>query len=458
MMKRTPRGTPGGALGAWRIGRAVALLVALGACWPQAAGAGEFRFVLEGEAGVRNDGNYGRLTGLDGEQDPLNQDQGDQSVGRAGLNLQFSYALQRLNLALDYSPSYERSLKDSDLSGTTHRLDFGVSGELTRRLRMDIRERLLSTPNLDLYAPAAVAETTTVAPRGDQLSHTLDVAFSQSFNRRSSLLLGATHSLRKFEDEDLFDSEALNARIGAGFDLERGRRIEAAAGLGQYDYQDRGDADVRTVGLAWVYDGRSNHLRLEGGAFWAESTDRRLLLVLPGEPGLPGETRTVLVQESDQGWRGGVQFSQERQLLRWAVGLSHDISPGAGVGRAVEADNAFLGLSIPVGRRLELGLDGSGSRQNDLSSRQDAQDLGDRQSDLTEFAAGTARAAWTFAPAFRLEGGYSRVWQSSRVASFGDLNYARYFLSLAVRLYSTGETPKAPGSLGRPTDEEPDDQ
>lgn len=431
------------------------LLVALGICWPRAAGAGEFRFVLEGEAGVRNDGNYGRrLTGLDDEQGTLDR---DQSVGRAGLNLRFSYALQRLNLALDYSPSYERSLKDSNLSGTTHRLDFGVAGDLTRRLRMDIRERLLSTPNLDLYAPAAVAETTTVAPRGDQLSHTLDVAFTQSFSRRSSLLLGATHSLRKFEDEELFDSEALNARIGAGFDLERGRRIEAAAGVGRYDYQERGDADVRTVGLAWVMNGRSNHLRLEGGAFWAESTDRRIL-VLPGEPGLPGETRTVLLQESDQGWRGGVQFSQERQLLRWALGLTHDISPGSGVGRAVEADNAFLGLSVPIGREWELGLDGSGSRQNDLSSSQDALELGDGREDLTEFATGTARAAWTFAPAFRLEGGYSRVWQRSRVASFGDLNYARYFLSLAVRLYSSGETPKAPDSLGRPTDEEPDDQ
>jgi hypothetical protein len=451
------RGIFAGALGGRRIGRAAALLAVLGVCWPHAAGAGEFRFILEGEAGVRNDGNYGRrLTGLDGEQDILDR---DQSVGRAGLNLQFSYALQRLNLALDYSPSYERSLQDSDLAGTTHRLDFGVSGELTRRLRMDIRERLLSTPNLDLYAPVAVPETTTVAPRGDQLSHTLDVAFSQSFNRRSSLLLGATHSLRKFEDEDLFDSEALNARIGAGFDLERGHRIEAAAGLGQYDYQDRGDADVRTVGLAWVFGGRSNHLRVEGGAFWVESTDRRLL-VLPGEPDGPGETRTVLLQESDQGWRGGVQFAQERQLIRWAVGLTHDISPGAGVGRAVEADNAFLGLSIPVGRRLELGLDGSGSRQNELSSSQDPRDVdpGDRQSDLTEFAAGTARASWTFAPAFRLEGGYSRVWQRSRVATFGDLNYARYFLSLAFRIYSTGETPNAPDSLGRPTDEEPDNQ
>jgi hypothetical protein len=434
--------------------RRAALLGVLALSLSHAAAAGEFRLILEGEAGVRNDGNYGRLGR---EVDPEAVDR-DDSVGRAGLDLRLSYALQRLNLALGYAPSYERSLEDADISGTTHRLDFGLVGDLTRRLQLNVRERLLSTPNLDLYAPAAGPQTTTVTRRGDQLSHALDVTLNHNFSRRSSLTLGVNHSLRKYEDENLFDSEALGASIGAGFDLERGHRIEVAAGVGQFDYQDRGDADVRTVGVAWAYDlTPANHLRLEGGAYSVDSTER-LLRVLPDpeDPGAPGVTETVLSREEEQGWRGGLQFAQERQLIRWALGLSHDISPGAGLGRAVEADNAFLGLSVPVGRRLELGLDGNASRQNALSSRDELQT--DRQDELTEFAAGTARAAWTFAPAFRLEGGYSRVWQRSRVESFGDLNYARYFLSLAVRIYNSGETPKTPESLGRPTDEEPDDQ
>lgn len=428
-----------------------------------AAAAGELRVVLEGEAGVRNDGNYRRLDQPIDPTDQADQEDAarrDQSVGRAGLNLQLSYALQRLNLALGYSPSYERSLDNADISGTTHRLDFGLVGDLTRRLQLDVRERLLSTPNLDLYAPVATPETTTVTRRGDQLSHALDVTLNHNFSRRTSLLLGVNHALRKYEDENLFDSEALGARIGAGFDLKRGHRIEVAAGVGQFDYRDRGDADVRTLGVAWAYDlTPSNHLRLEAGAYSVDSTER-LLRVLPGgpdDPGAPAVTETVLARESRQGWRGGLQFAQERQLLRWALGLSHDISPGAGLGRAVEADNAFVGLSVPVGRRLEFGLDGNASRQNALSSRDDLQIAG-RQDELTEFAAGTARASWTFAPAFRLEGGYSRVWQRSRVESFGDLNYGRYFLSLAVRLYSSGETPKTPDSLERPTDEEPDHQ
>jgi len=448
-----------------RTGKAAALVAVLYVSLAHAAAAGEFRFILEGEAGVRDDGNYGDRGNLDPDQEQILRS--NESVGRAGLNLQLSYALQRLNLALAYAPSYERSLGDADISGTTHRLDFGLVGDLTRRLRLDVRERLLSTPDLNLYAPVAVPDTTTVSRRGDQLSHALDVTLDHDFSRRASLVLGVNHSLRKFEDEDLFDSESLGARIGAGFDLEQGRRLEALAGIGQFDYRERGDADVRTVGIAWVHDlGRSNHLRVEGGAFWVESSER-LLLVLPGEPGNPsdpGEPGVPVVteriaQEDRQGWRGALQFSQEREIIRWGLGLSHDISPGAGLGRAVEADNAFLGLSVPVGRQWELGLDGNASRQSDLSSDRDGgEELPGRGDRLTEFAAGTARAAWTFAPAFRLEGGYSQVWQRSEIESFGNLSYARYFLSLAFRIYSTGETPKAPESLGRPTDDEPDDQ
>ncbi len=291
------------------------------------------------------------------------------------------------------------------------------------------------------------------------MSHAFDVTLDHNFSRRASLLLGVGHSLRKFEEEDLVDSEALDARIGAGFEIARGQRIEASAGVGQYDYKERGDADIRTLGVAWTSDfWRSSHVRLEAGAFSVDSTERVRVIVIPDPEGTP-VVREVVTKQDEQGFRGNLQFSQERRLVRWAVGLSHDVSPGSGLGRAVEADNAFVGLSFPVGRRLELGLDGSASRQSGLSSRDllDDDDVdGDvdgNEDELTEFAVGTARAAWTFAQAFRLEGGYSRVWQRSRVGAFSDLNYARYFLNLAFRILSTGDTPREPESLGRPTDE-----
>lgn len=437
----------------WRKGALeAAVLAAAVLALPCAAAAGELRVLLEGQAGMFSDGDY---RGLDEDQAPLRN--GD-SRARAGLNLQLSYALERLNLAMAYAPAYERSLDDSGLSGVTHRLDFGLVGDLTRRLQLDVRERLLKTPDLDLYAPATAPDTTTVTRRGDQLSHALDVTLNHEFTRRASLVLGVSHSLRKFEEEDLIDSEALGARIGAGFEFARAQRLEVAAGLGRYDYKERGDADVGTFGIAWSTDfWRSSHLRLEAGAFSVDSTERFLATVV-ADPGGEPMVREVLVKDSAEGFRGGLQLSQERQFVRWALGLSHDVSPGAGLGRAVEADNAFLGFSFPVGRRLELGLDGSGSRQRDLSSRDRLTGLEDGEDSLTEFAAGTARASWTIAQAFRLEGGYSRVWQRSRVAAFGDLNYARYFLNLAFRLYQTGETPKEPESLGRPSDDAPDSQ
>jgi hypothetical protein len=404
---------------------------------------GRLNVVLEAEAGVRNDGNYGD------QQDPALRQ--DRTLGRAGFNLQLSYALERLNLALGYSPSYDWSLNNndngSDLSGTTHRLDFGLVGDLNRQLRLNVRESLLSTPDVDLYAPVTTPETTVVTQRGNQLSHTLDVSLDQTLSRHGLLLIGVTHSLRRYEDASLFDSETIGGRLGAGFDLTRSGRIEANLGIARYDYRDRGEADARTLGVAWASNlGRDNHLRIEVGSYSVDSTLR-----IPGDP--PARER-----QTDNGWRGGLQFAQDRRLFHWSLGASHDISPGAGLGRAVTADNAFLGLSTSVGRRLTLGLDGNVSRQRDLAREGTDPAFGDSRSSLTEFAAGTARAGWTFAPAFRLEGGYSRIWQRARVEPFANLSYARYFVNLAFRIYDSGEAPLRPENLGRPTDEKSDDQ
>lgn len=412
---------------------------------------GRLNVVLEAEAGVRNDGGYGE------QQAPALRQ--DRTLGRAGFNLQLSYALQRLNLALGYSPSYDWTLNNhnnnnnnggSDLSGITHRLDFGLVGDLNRQLRLNVRESLLSTPDVDLYAPVTTPETTVVTQGGHQLSHTLDVSLDQTLSRHGLLLIGVTHSLRRYEDAGLFDSETIGGRLGAGFDLTRWGRIEAALGVSRYDYRDRGESDARTLGVAWASNlGRDNHLRVEVGSYSVDSTLRR-----PGDP-------AARERQTDNGWRGGLQFAQERRLFHWSLGASHDISPGAGLGRAVTADNAFLGLSASAGRRLTLGLDGNVSRQRDLDRQgtgPSGSAPGDSRSSLTEFAAGTARAGWSFAPAFRLEGGYSRIWQRARVEPFANLSYARYYVNLAFRIYASGTTPLRPENLGRPTDEKSNDQ
>jgi hypothetical protein len=421
-----------------RIGLAGGLLPLLLALPAGAQQQGRLNVLLEGEAGVRDDGNYGQQQAPDLRQ--------DRTLGRAGFDLQLSYALERLNLALGYSPYYERSLDRSHLSGTTHRLDFGLVGDLNRRLQLNVREQLLSTPDVDLYAPVTTSQTTVVTQRGNQLSNLLDVSLNQTFSRHASLIFGVNHSLRRYQDPALSDDVTLGARLGAGFELARGSRIEAALSASRYDYKERGLSDARTLGVAYATDlGADNHLRVEAGAYSVDSQLRQI------------DGPATLERQSDTGWRGGFQFAHDRRLFHWSLGANHDISPGAGLGRAVTADNAFLGVSTAVGRSVTLGLDGNVSRQRDLPHQGQANTSLPNNS-LTEFAAGTARVGWSFAPAFRLEGGYSRIWQRSRVEPLANLSYARYYVNLAFRIYNSGKTPVLPGNLGRPNSEKSDNQ
>jgi hypothetical protein len=394
--------------------------------------AGELRVLLEGETGVRNDGNFrqqARQARQAGEGDPQAQD-----VGRAGFHLLLSYNARRLfDLALGYSPSYERSFDDSSLAGAGHRLDLGLRGALTRRLALDVRERLLSSPGLDLSTPATAPESIAVARRGRQLSHSLDIGLSNELSRRSTLKLGLSNSVRRFEnrsDEDrLADAQSIGADIGAAFHLDRERDLEFTAGMERFSWESGREAKVRTLEASYNHPfGRFVRLRLEAGSFYVEPRQ----------------------SASKTGWQGGLRLSREGRLLHWNTGYRHDVAPGYGVARAVEADNAFFGLSSNVGRRLTLGVDGSGSRQRDIDAA---------AKPLTELAAGTLRLSWGFTPALRLTGGYSRVWQRSHVQLFDDLSYDRYFLGLSFRIYRTGDKPRAPEELerrGEPTDAEPD--
>lgn len=432
--------------------------------------AGELRVTLDAEAGMRGDGNYAQAAeATQGEN--LERSEGkDEPVARGGFNLRLSYDLPRWALALGYSPSYEWVLDDPDINGTSHRLDLGFSGSLTRRLEMRVRERLASSPNIDLYAPFAEPETLAVARRGDQLSHGLDVALDQELTRRTSVLLGAAHSLRTFEADDLADTETLSGRIGLGFQLAPDRRLDLAATDGSYDFGDgrgtglrqlgrNGEADVQTLSLGWTQELlRDGQFRIEAGAFSVDSN--RIEAVPATEEGEP--LQEVRVEESNSGWRGAVSLSRQLELFNWSLGYRHDVSAGAGFGRAVEVDNAFAGVSTRVGRGLVLGLDANASRHEDLS--EDEADpvvdplLRPGRARLVEALAGTARASWSFSRVATLNGGYSYIRQESNVEPFEDLSYSRYFLGLALQLYRSGEEPRDPAHAGETDDDEPDAQ
>lgn len=426
------------------------------------ASAGDFRVVLDAEGTVRSDGNYDQVQQLD---EPAQEDEGEENVARAGFNLRLSYQLPRWLLALNYSPSYEWVLDASEVHGTTHRLDFGGSGNLTRRLSMQVRERLLSSPGLDLYSPYLAGEPIAVARRGDQLSHALDIGLTQTLTRRTSLLLGAAHTLRTFEEEDLSDTETVSASIGVGTELSEGRRLDFIATAGNYDFGERrrpglgGDltdqaADVQKLSVAWQQPFfRDGSFRAEAGMFAVDST-RTLLIPDP----VDGEPTEVTEDFERTGWRGGLSLSRQLELIGWNLGLRHDVSAGVGLGRATEVDSAFAGLSANVGRRLVLGLDGSFSRYDDLANDADSVVILAPEDRILESAAAGARLSWGFSTIARLTGGYSRIWQESRVAPFEDLSYSRYFVGLALQIYRSGEEPQDPARQEVPEDDEPDAQ
>lgn len=429
----------------------------------QPVGAGELRVTLDGEAGVRSDGNYGQVAETGEEME-------NQDLARGGLSLNLSWnQLDRWQLALGYSPSYERSLDDSALSGTAHRLDLALRGDLTRLLNVQIRDRFLSSPNLDLYQPVVAGEPMAVPHRGDQLLHSLDVSLTHVLTRRLFLVGGADTSQRRFDDPALFDSDTFGGRLGVAWRWSEEHTFEAIASSGVFSYENGRETDVRTFSLG--YDrplGRKVMLSMEAGTFWVHATDPGRPIPINPDPTGPDPTNpdpTVPInplpaEESKTGWRGGLRFSQQLRLLRWDAGYRHDVAPGYGLGRESVVDNGFLGVGTTIGRRLTLGLDANASRQREVEET----DADASRSNL-EFLAGTGRVSWAVLPSLRLAGSYSRIRQSSRLEPFEDLSYDRYFLGLTFRIFSTGETPRQPEELERreePTDAdaetEPDPQ
>lgn len=436
------------------------ILLALVVLLAAPASAGDLRVVLEAEGGVRNDGNYDRI---DTVGDPALEEEADENLARAGFNLRLSYEMPRWTLALGYFPSYEWMLDDTNVNGTTHRLDLGLDGNLTRRLKMSVRERLLSSPGLDLYQPFLAAEPMALTRRGDQLNHALDLGLEQELTRRSVLLLGAGHTLHSFDGEDLSDTQTLLARMGLGFRPAEDRRFDLLATAGRYDFGERrvpiglGSVDlaghksnIATLGAGWQQPFfRDGRFRIEAGMFALDST-RTAVIPDPAD----GEPTVIEEDFEETGWRGALEISRQLEVFGWSLGYRHDVSAGVGLGRATEVDNAFAGISANVGRQLFLGLDANLSRHHELVDGPAADLI--LENKLVESAVGTARFSWGFSSIARLNGGYSWIWQESRVQPFEDLSYSRYFVGLALQVFRTGEEPRDPVPQEEMEDDEPD--
>jgi hypothetical protein len=402
--------------------------------------AGQLNIQLEAEAGVRSDGNYAqRTTPVDPTgSEPLSSRQ--QSFGRGGFNLNLSYVLRRWELALVYSPFYEAGFQNRDFAGLTHRLNLSLSGNLSARTTLRLSERLLSSPTLELFGPTL--GDTVVSPRtGRQLFQDFDAEIDSDLTRRTVLFLGADEFLRTFKEPGLVDSRGAGGRAGLRFHLDEERQVELKAGASSYAFGPGRSANVAVVTAAYskVFE-RDSAVRLELGGFSVTSQG--------GQVGpVAGSQREL----RSQGLQGVLDLTHERERFRYNASLRHGVAPGVGIGRPVVLDNLVLGVST-VGRRVTVGLSGSAARSQDFQNAVDRQTTAGsgRSSDrrLVDFVAGNLDASWNFTDWGRLHGGYSRIWQSSRIAAFDTVAYNRYFLGLALQIYHTGEKPENPAEQG----------
>ncbi|MEA2690846.1 MAG: hypothetical protein QOJ16_233 [Acidobacteriota bacterium] len=400
-----------------------------------ALAAGQLRVLLEADAGVRSEGNYVPRNA------PLNADGTlrSQSVlfGQGGFNLNLSYALPRLELALIYNPFYEGTLNHKDtgtISGVSHRLSFGLTGQLSRRSVLRLSERLVSSPTLELFGPT-LPDTVAVPRRGNQLIEETDAELDTDITRSVVFLVGGNAFVRNFDDPALENSRGAEGRTGLRFHIDEQRDAEIRAATAFYRLGAGRSAHVTTgtAGYRTTY-ARGNSLHLEIGGFTLSSQE------VAGVP-----------RQRQSGVQGLIDLSRQGQLYRWNASYSHGVSPGAGIGRPVVLDDAVLGVTT-VGRRLNMGLSVNGARSNDFENRNRVTPLpvgsagNDRR--LVDFAAGTFEASWSFGDRGRLHGSYSRIWQRSDLPGFGNLSYNRFFVGLALVIYSTGETPVIPGEQG----------
>jgi hypothetical protein len=408
------------------------------------ARAGQLAVDLEAEAGVRNDGDFAERNTATSPAVPARP----QSFLRGGFNLNLSYLLRRWQLAMTYSPYYETGFGgatngsgNAEMAGVTHRLDLGLTGELSPRSTFHLSERLVSSPILDLFVPT-LGEPVVTPREGRQTSQDSEAEFAWAADRRTSVFVGANQFLRSFADPQLIDSRGVGGDTGLRFAVGPETGVEVKLGADEYDF---GLGRKATVALATTsYShlfARGSALRLELGGF-----------------SVSAEAAAAQRSLRSQGLEATFDVSRQRERFRYDASFRHGVAPGVGIGRPVVLDNLVLGVST-LGRQITVGLTGSAARSQDFENAVDVAGTSGGSSGsggmapspghrLLDSVAATLDVSWTWSDGGRLHGGYSRIWQSSQVAAFDTIAYNRYFLGLALAVYRTGGKPSSPAEQG----------
>lgn len=380
-----------------------------------AAGAGEYRFTLDGFLGAWGYSNYYQLD----LENPQNR-----TLGGAGLTLGLDYRTPRSETTLDYTPTFRESLEGPGVSSWAHALAFGWEVRPTARTTWNVSERLLYSDHYELDA-LSDPNVDLVARRSDQLSNRVTVDVAHDLTRRALLLGGVDHRARLYDDDVLYDGQSLGAHAGFGYRLTAAREWRFLVEGRRFDVQafdDTADEVGFTVGYR-ADVGRRGSIDLSAGG---QRVDAPVRLPGLGEDGAP---LPVDGRETYDGWHaaGAANWNGERVDL--GVDAAHAVGSGSGLGRPVLVDSAGASVAFKLADPLRLTLDGRGTRSELLAT-------GDL---VNEFVVGSAALHWSVLPWLGLTGGYSLVRQTSHVAELPSLTDHRWFANVSFRVVERGE-------------------
>jgi hypothetical protein len=277
------------------------------------------------------------------------------------------HSWKRSQLALDYAGGYTRFLNSDAYSSLNHALSIGYTDQLSRRLRLDVRESLGSlTYGTGQVANAASSELNTSFTPATRLFDTrtyyLQSSASATYlqSARTSFTAGAGTYLQTLKSTGLAN--------GWGYSLNASmmRRMSKSVTLGvtylysHFEYPEfSSKADSHALQALYATSlGRFWTLSLEAGATFNKGQSLLLIPVDPVLAAVLGQSTITGIAHFQTLYPSGT-VSLNRQFRRASLGLHYyrGVNSGNGTYNTGILDNATATVSY-TGRKVNLGADG----------------------------------------------------------------------------------------------------
>lgn len=377
--------------------------------------AADYRLTLDGVLGAWRQGEILQR----GAQDE------SRTLGGVGLRLGLRYELPRLELGLDYAPTYRRDVDDADLSHTLHLLGLGLVGRPSERTTWTVSERLIQSDTFELVE-AIEPESTLVPARSERLTHRFHVDVAHDLTRRALLVAGGDHQARLYDDDELFDGRSTSVFFGGGYRLARAQELRLVGTARRFDVRlDDEDADELDLDLVYLTElGRRGRLELEAGGHRVDTA----VEVVERVDELP--VRRVARREIT-GWHGAALVSVDLDRFDANAGYGHYVGSGAGLGRPLLVDELSAGVAFQLHPDVRFAVDARHTRSQLLVEEESA-------GEANRVSVASLGLHWNPWPVLRLAGGWSIVRQESRLLGFPDVEDRRWFATAGFRLLELG--------------------